>query len=588
MFIRVKVSHTFIITGAVPIYKDAILMCKCSIKIKNYKCFEEEAGFDEIQRVNLIIGRNNSGKSSLLDIIEVLVKGSYEFDRANWRNGKKSQIIFKSIISEAVADRTFPSNTSGGRIGGSHHEYGKNYIGREIKWTRNAQGNKQSQLIECDDNGITPSLQNSGDYAQKLSDNMPIPLEGKTFRRILAERDILPEVDDGNNIVIQPNGSGITNVIQSFINRSNLPSALVEENILNALNDIFAHDAIFTDIVCQLHETKYWEIYLEEAHKGRIALSKSGSGLKTVITILACIFLVPELEKKPLSNYIFGFEELENNIHPALLRRLNDYIYRSSVDQDFIYFLSTHSNVLIDQFSKQDDAQIIHITQSEVKTECTTVKTYVENNGILDDLDVRASDLLQANGVIWVEGPSDRVYLNRWIHLWSDGQLKEGTHYQIIFYGGRLLSHLSAESPEDVEAGISILNTNRNAIILIDSDKRSQQASINSTKKRIKQEFEKLDTLCWITKGKEIENYIPSEVVEQFLEINDSDHVEQYSSFFEYIDNLKQGEGTKYSTKKSLLAEKIIHYMTIENMRPVLDLDEKIEAVCNCIKEWNS
>ena len=354
------------------------------------------------------------------------------------------------------------------------------------------------------------------------------------------------------------------------------------------MNEIFAHDATFKDIVCQMHDNSSWEIYLEEEHKGRIALSKSGSGLKTVITVLACIYLVPRLEGKPLNNYIFGFEELENNIHPALLRRLNDYIYRSSIENDFIYFLTTHSNVLIDQFSKQEDAQIIHITQSAAVAVCNTAMTYIENNGILDDLDVRASDLLQANGVIWVEGPSDRAYLNRWINLWSEGLLKEGTHYQIIFYGGRLLSHLSAEEPEAVEAGISILNANRNAIIMIDSDKKTQQASINETKRRIKSEFENLGSLCWISKGKEIENYIPSVIVDQFFGVDSSLQVGQYSSFFDHIDNLKQGEGKKYFEKKSLLAEKLIQYMTIENMRSMLDVDEKMSEVCGRIRDWNS
>lgn len=94
--------------------------------------------------------------------------------------------------------------------------------------------------------------------------------------------------------------------------------------------------------------------------------------------------------------------------------------------------------------------------------------------------------------------------------------------------------------------------------------------------------------LCWITKGKEIENYIPSEVVDQFLKTENSVQVKQYSSFFEHIDELNEGEGTNYSTKKNLLAEKIIHYMTIENMSPVLDLNEKIKEICNCIEQWNN
>lgn len=472
-------------------------------------------------------------------------------------------------------------------MGANHQEFGQRYIGSKVIWTKTGNNPNQMRLISCDESVKPPLVGN--DYEKKLLNNIPNPLEGRIFRRVLAERDILPEGDSRSAIIIQPNGNGITYAIQCFINRANRPRALVKRDMLHALNEICAHDAIFTDIACQLDEDKnLWEIYLEEKHKGLIALSKSGSGLKTVITVLAYLFLLPAIENKPLSQYVFGFEELENNIHPALLRRLNDYIYRSSKKNDFICFMTTHSNVLIDQFSRQEDAQIIHVTQLAGKSECNTAKTYINNNGILDDLDVRASDLLQANGIIWVEGPSDRVYLNKWIEVWSDGQLKEGTHYQIIFYGGRLLSHLSAESPEAEESGVSILNANRNAIIMIDSDKKTQSDKLGDTKKRIILEFEKIEALCWITEGREIENYIPAIVVDKFLGISNLIQVEQYDSLFEHMDKLKANEGSKYEAKKPLFAEKIIPLMNKENLLPILDLGEKMNEVCFQIKSWNS
>ena len=565
-------------------------MYDISIKIRNYKCFQDEAGFDAIKRVNLIIGRNNSGKSSLLDVIDAVTRRDSEFAQATWRDGRTApQIIYRSKIAESEILQTFSFGLPGDPITIDPMDYGKRYIGKEIVWSsRRESATEMSELIDCEETGFPPSLKDCGNYANTLLRAMPIPLAGKVFRKVLAERNIVPERSEGSNIAIEPNGNGITKAIQCFITMSTLPEELVEKKMLGALNEIFSHDAVFKSIVCQRHENELWEIYLEEEHKGRIALSKSGSGLKTVIAVLCVLFLVPKIEGKPLSDYIFGFEELENNIHPALLRRLSDYIHRSSKDNDFIYFLTTHSSVLIDQFSKQKDAQILHVTQHGAKSECSTARTYFENNGILDDLDMRASDLLQANGIIWVEGPSDRVYLNRWIHLWSGGALKEGTHFQIVFYGGRLLSHLSADSPDDVKNGISILNTNRNAIIIVDSDKRTEDVDINSTKERIKEEFQAMDSLCWITKGREIENYIPSEVADALVGTQGSQPVEPYSSFFNHIDGLKEGEGTTYSKKKVLLSEKLIGLMTKENLCSVLDLDEKMKDVCARIGDWNS
>ena len=48
----------------------------------------------------------------------------------------------------------------------------------------------------------------------------------------------------------------------------------------------------------------------------------------------------------------------------------------------------------------------------------------------------------------------------------------------------------------------------------MDSDKRHRSAQLNETKKRIINEFERLGMFYWVTKGKEIENYIPKQAVE--------------------------------------------------------------------------
>ena len=120
--------------------------------------------------------------------------------------------------------------------------------------------------------------------------------------------------------------------------------------------------------------------------------------------------------------------------------------------------------------------------------------------------------------MIWVEGPSDRIYLNYWLKSHTP-DLIEGVHYSIMFYGGRLSSHLTAldrdlrdETAEDL---ISVRELNRNTAIMIDSDKNSSKARINQTKKRLREEFNSGPGFAWVTQGREVENYLNFDKIEE-------------------------------------------------------------------------
>ena len=348
-------------------------------------------------------------------------------------------------------------------------------------------------------------------------------------------------------------------------------------------------DASFTDIVVQQLENTSWEIYLEEEEKGRIALSESGSGLQTILLVLIFLYLVPSKENEKLDMYCFAFEEIENNVHPALQRRLFLYLRDVALRHNTHLFITTHSSVVIDLFSSDLEAQIIHTTHDGKKATASRVEAYVQRKGILDDIDVRASDLLQSNGVVWVEGPSDRLYFNRWIEIWSNGELREGAHYQCVFYGGRLLAHLTASVPEEQRNElIKILLVNRNVMIMIDSDKKNRAARLNNTKKRIRQEIENIGAICWITKGKEVENYIPKAAIAALYNMNSVRQVDKYQSFNDYLDHIKRGEGKKFLSNKVLFAERVCSHLTKENIKPVLDLEERLNKVCKRIKGWNA
>jgi putative ATP-dependent endonuclease of OLD family len=420
-----------------------------------------------------------------------------------------------------------------------------------------------------------------------MAARQPNSLKGLSFKRLCSDRDISPE-PDSTDLKIAFNGVGVTTAIRHFLTKASRPDALVEDTLLTELNRIFEPDARFKDITVKQDDDGRWEVYLGEEAKGRIPLSQSGSGLKTVLLVLAFLYLIPAIEGKEAGNYIFAFEELENNLHPSLQRRLFAYVRDFAVEHGCPMLITTHSNVAIDLFSADEAAQIVHVQHDGEQATACTVRAYGQRCGILDDLDVRASDLLQANGVVWVEGPSDRLYFNRWVALWSDGQLKEGVHYQCVFYGGRLLAHLSAEDPE-LDAGdlVHILRLNRNAILLMDSDRRKKGGGLNASKQRMISEVEGVGGLAWVTAGREVENYIPRQALAGYYGADGAKAPGPYQPFPRFLDGLKPGEGKRFTANKVAFADRICPLLTRESIAAALDLGERLDEVCRCIREWN-
>jgi AAA15 family ATPase/GTPase len=203
-----------------------------------------------------------------------------------------------------------------------------------------------------------------------------VDFNNKTFLRLSAERDIKPESDSANKL--RSNGDGATNIIQKFLNKADYESNLVENQLLDYLNIIMEPDASFDRVLVQQYVNDKWEVFLEEKEKGKISLSDSGSGLKTIILILSFILLIPEFENKVLDSYIFAFEELENNLHPALQRRLFKFLSDFVIENNINAFITTHSNVPIDMFNINKDAQIYHVLHDGKTSNVDIVKTYVE------------------------------------------------------------------------------------------------------------------------------------------------------------------------------------------------------------------
>lgn len=558
-----------------------------SFKVRNFMCFgSDPQGFDQILPINIIIGRNNTGKTALIEMLHYLsdpMGQDVTIPTELFHGDATPEFHISTKVAVADIERAYSDSLI------------LNGIPNDTPYKRALFAVGETASIVFDYTLKTQRTEFPACLRELPSDNPTLlvrtPLKNKRLVRISSERDIVRE-SANTTIYLKKNGEGATRILHEIMNSSRFAKLPEAHGFLNEINNIVEPDLRFTKIDVKKDQNDNWEIFLTEAGKHPISLSNLGSGLKTIILVLLNLHLAPKIiqDNRPRyeSDYCYAFEEIENFLHPAIQRRLLSYLKNFALTNKCPIFISSHSNIAIDMFSKDSCAQIIHVTSDGKASRVERASTYLQHKGIIDDLDVRASDLLQSNGVIWVEGPSDRIYLNRWIELASNASLKEGAHYQIVFYGGRLLSHLSGASPDESANLVNILRVNRNAAIIIDSDKRDGNDMINATKQRLVKEVEALNGIVWVTQGKEIENYIPLAVIRKIYPETAIEAPSQYDDFFDYLNSLDSGKGQYFASRKPMLAEQVAENFTKEDISTALDLEAKVTEICKEIRKWNN
>lgn len=462
------------------------------IIIKNFKCFESLT-VDNLEKINVFIGKNNVGKSSILDVLDYATKNSF-IPNELWRFKKKDKPevimiyelsdsekqdlisklgfykdnqfeIFLKTLNDFYGDplrikRIYISPESKGKAPYLTHEfYSESDSFPNIRFTLHNKAQTHSFSL---------SLKEAAD---NISNNLKSHYSIPDFIRCGAHRRIEEIVDflfDLRTDMEPKKTDRIDEIIK-------VVSSLTPDNINF---DIYRENEIAFSTPERIRE--------------RIKLKHGGTGIEELI------FLVTNIIEN--RGKIIGIEEPEIHIHPELQKRLFAFLDKESESHDTTFFITTHTNIFLNE---NQEGSSYHLKMVKDKTSICEKIQRSQMIEVLEELGFVFSDFYLTNGLFFVEGPTEENAFNEWAKAILNGENLSSRGIEIVTMGGARNATFFAES--EVLKKLPTLPISIPFLILIDRGEKTE-SEIRRLKNKYKNHIK-------VLRNRELENYLISEGV---------------------------------------------------------------------------
>ena len=293
-----------------------------------------------------------------------------------------------------------------------------------------------------------------------------------------THRHSVPRLEVQQSQRLDPTGSNLAQVLNTILN--NRPSRFreIEKLVKAALPSL---NELQTPLIERQTEVGF---HLPIGDHD-VRLQDTGGGVEQILMI-AVVLVTTGVESTML------LEEPENHMHPAAQRFLLERISSSGRQ----VLLTTHSPTFV---NTPQARSLYRVTYKNERTGVSHVSNPDALSEVLNEIGARNSDVLMNDGVLFVEGPSDRETFM----VWSDilGKDLAGSGVGIVSMGGAAQALKAAPIQADVMAGISQKAPVPHLFVL-DRDERTPDETAKLT--------EKLGDGVRFLERREIENYLLS------------------------------------------------------------------------------
>lgn len=350
-------------------------------------------------------------------------------------------------------------------------------------------------------------------------------------------------------------------------------------------------------------------LYVKIGKQSDIPIYELGDGIQSIIIITYPLFF---RRSENLKVYI---DEPELYLHPGMQRILLNALTNNDLFPRHQFFMSTHSNHLLDMTSDFNKISVFTFSQNFQNFQIEIKNVENRDSDVLNILGVNNSSVFLSNCTIWVEGITDRIYIRKYIKVYlesiGDQSIKEDLHYSFVEYGGGNITHWSFLEDADAEyPNIKVEYLCGKIFLISDKDGAGLKTDGTFDTRKLKK-FErhqklhlKLKERYYCLKSREIENTLSptvlKETIKKFEKLNSNNikfvnwEFDKYKNkkIGDFINSNVKGLSRDYSTSTGTINEKLkFAKRAVTSISKIDDLSveahELVKRIYDFIKEQN-